>query len=107
MEKIFVLTIFVIAIIGFCASAYVFSQTDVIADITNISDNTSDKKTQVINEINKCINENTVDGNSIHFNSFEKNFLSNIIMQIENTDNEEELDRILEQLYSISSCKHD
>ena len=105
MGKSFVIVVIIIAVVGFSASAYIFSQNDIISGFNEISDNTSAKKAQIMNEISECVTENTVGGGGVHFNSFEKNFLANIIDKIANTDDEEALDKIAEQFYSISACK--
>ncbi|MDP7195434.1 MAG: hypothetical protein QF864_04480 [SAR202 cluster bacterium] len=105
MGKSFVMAVIIIAVIGFSASAYIFSQNDIISGFNEISDNTSAKKAQIMNEISECVTENTIGSSGTHFNSFEKNFLENIINKIENTDDEEDLDKIAEQFYSISACK--
>ena len=79
MGKSFVIAVIIIAVVGFSASAYIFSQNDIISGFNEISDNTSAKKAQIMNEISECVTENTVGGGGVHFNSFEKNFLANII----------------------------
>ena len=86
---VIIIAVIIIAVIGFSASAYIFSQNDIISGFNEISDNTSAKKAQIMNEISECVTENTVGGSGTHFNSFEKNFL----------------DKIAEQFYTISACK--
>ena len=105
MDKTFVIVICAIAIIGFSASAYIFGQTDIVSELGSITDNTSAKKAEIINEVNRCINENKVSDGSITLNSFENNFLTNIINQVENTNDPAVLDRISEQIYTITACK--
>ncbi len=105
MDKTFVIVVCAIAIIGFSASTYIFGQTDIISEFGSITDNISAKKAEIINEVNRCINENKVSGGSITLNSFENNFLTNIINQVENTNDPATLDRISEQIYTITACK--
>ena len=107
MDKIFVILLCSIAVIGFSASAYIFGQTDFISDFGSITDNISAKKAQIIDEVNRCINENKVAGNSVTLNSFENNLLANLIKQVENADDSITLDRISEQIYTITACKQD
>ena len=107
MDKIFVISLSAIAIIGFSASAYIFGQTDIISNFGSITDNISAKKAQIIDEVNRCINENKVASGSVMLNSFENNFLANLINQVENANDTTTLDRISEQIYSITACKKD
>jgi hypothetical protein len=51
MGKSFVIAVIIIAVVGFSASAYIFSQNDIISGFNEISDNTSAKKAQIMNEI--------------------------------------------------------
>ena len=106
MDKIFVILLCSIAVIGFSASAYIFGQTDFISDFGSITDNISAKKAQIIDEVNRCINKNKVD-DSVMLNSFENDFLSNLVNQVENANDAETLDRISKQIYNITACKKD
>ena len=107
MDKIFVIVLCSIAIIGFSASAYIFGQTDIISDFGSITDNISAKKAQIIDEVNRCINKNKVADDSVMLNSFENDFLSNLVNQVENANDAETLDRISKQIYNITACKKD
>ena len=105
MDKTFVIVVCAIAIIGFSASAYIFGQTNIISEFGSITDNIPAKKAEIINEVNRCINDNKADGGSVTLNSFENNFLTNIISQVENTNDPTMLDQISEQVYTITACK--
>ena len=76
-------------------------------EFDGVADNLAGKKAQVIDEINKCISQNSVSGGSITLNSFERNLLSNTIMQVENAENSEALDNISDQIYTMTSCKRE
>ena len=107
MDRVFVIVVCAIAVIAFSASTYIFSQNEFISNFGSITDNISAKKAQIIDEVNRCINENKVAGNSVTLNSFENNLLANLIKQVENADDSITLDRISEQIYTITACKQD
>tara|TARA_B110000014_G_scaffold137889_1_gene95432 strand:- start:846 stop:1169 length:324 start_codon:yes stop_codon:yes gene_type:complete len=105
MDKTFVIVVCAIAIVGFSVSAYIFGQTNIVSEFSSITDNIAAKKAEIINEVNRCINQNKVAGGSVTLNSFENNFLTNIINQVENTNDSATLDKISEQIYTITACK--
>ena len=105
MDKTFVIVVCAIAIVGFSVSAYIFGQTNIVSEFSSITDNIAAKKAEIINEVNSCINQNKVAGGSVTLNSFENNFLTNIINQVENTNDSATLDKISEQIYTITACK--
>ncbi len=105
MEKSFIISAVVVVIIGFSASAYIFSQIDFAAEIGNATNDMSAKKVMIIEQINHCMEQNTVASGSISLNSFETNLLSNMIKQVQEADTYEQLDRISQQIYAISPCK--
>ena len=107
MDKIFVIVLCSIAIIGFSASAYIFAQTDIISDFGSITDNISAKKAQIIDEVNRCINKNKVADDSVMLDSIENDLPSNLVNQVENANDAETLDRISKQIYNITACKKD
>tara|TARA_B110000014_G_C20100942_1_gene577915 strand:+ start:368 stop:709 length:342 start_codon:yes stop_codon:yes gene_type:complete len=107
MDKQFLIILASVVIIGFSASAYIFSQGSISLEFDGVADNLAGKKAQVIDEINKCISQNSVSGGSITLNSFERNLLSNTIMQVENAENSEALDNISDQIYTMTSCKRE
>ena len=80
---------------------------DVDIEIDGLSDNLSAKKAQIIDEVNRCLSQNTVAGGSITLNSFERNLLSNITQQVENADDVKTLENISEQFYTMTSCKRE
>ena len=104
MDKIFVIVLTLVIIIGFSASAYIFSQINVSIGLGNITDDLTTKKAQVLEEINKCISQNSIAGGSITLNSFEKNLLTSVKEQINQAENGETLDRISEQIHTMTLC---
>ena len=104
MDKIFVIVLTLVIIIGFSASAYIFSQINISIGLGNITDDLTTKKAQVLEEINKCISQNSIAGGSITLNSFEKNLLTSVKEQINQAENGETLDRISEQIHTMTLC---
>jgi len=104
MDKMFVIVLTLVIIIGFSASAYIFSQINVSIGLGNITDDLTTKKAQVLEEVNKCISQNSIAGGSITLNSFEKNLLTSVKEQINQAENGETLDRISEQIHTMTLC---
>ena len=104
MDKMFVIVLTLVIIIGFSASAYIFSQINISIGLGNITDDLTTKKAQVLEEINKCISQNSIAGGSITLNSFEKNLLTSVKEQINQAENGETLDRISEQIHTMTLC---
>ena len=107
MDKQFLIILAAVTIVGFSTSTYIFSQVNVDIEIDGLSDNLSAKKAQIIDEVNRCLSQNTVAGGSITLNSFERNLLSNITQQVENADDVKTLENISEQFYTMTSCKRE
>jgi len=105
MDKQFLIILASVVLVGFFASTYIFSQGGMSLEFDGVTDNLSGKKAQVIDEINKCISQNSVAGGSVTLNSFERNLLSNVIRQVENAESSEVLDNISDQIYTMTSCK--
>ena len=104
MDKMFVIVLTLVIIIGFSASAYIFSQINISIGLGNITDDLTTKKAQVLEEINKCMSQNSIAGGSITLNSFEKNLLTSVKEQINQAENGETLDRISEQIHTMTLC---
>ena len=107
MDKMFIIILATVVIVGFSTSAYIFSQVDVSIELDGVTDNLSGKKAQILEEIDRCMSQNTVGGGSITLNSFERNLLSNITQQVENADDVKTLENISEQFYTMTSCKRE
>jgi hypothetical protein len=105
MEKSFLVILAVVVIVGFSASTYIFSQLDISLEFDTVSDRLSDKKTQIINEINRCMSQNTVADGSVTLNSFERNLLSSVTEQVKNAEDGKTLEDITSRIYTMTSCK--
>jgi len=105
MDKMFIIILVTVIIIGFSASTYIFSQVDVSIELDDITDNLSGKKAQVLEEIDRCMSQNTVAGGAVTLNSFERNLLSSVIKQVADANDVESLEKISEQIYTMTSCK--
>jgi len=104
MDKSFLIIVISVAIIGFSASAYIFSENKIIDNIGLIDSFSSDRM-DYINKINKCINENTNDDASITLNSFTATVLRDLQERAINAETVDELEFILDQVYKTTSCK--
>jgi len=69
MDKSFVIILVAIAVIAFSSSAYIFSENQIIENV-NMQSVFSSDRTEYINKINKCLDENTTVDGSITLNSF-------------------------------------
>ena len=104
MDKSFVIVLIAIAIIGFSSSAYIFSENQIIKNIEMPSIFSSDR-TEYINKINKCLDENTIVDDSIALNSFTTTLLHDLKVRAQATESIDELEDILEQVYNTTTCK--
>ncbi len=103
MEKIFLIIIIMVAIIGFSSSAYFFNQTDITIDnpiSMEIKNNNS-----VILEIELCIEQNLAGESSIALNSFNTNMLLTLKQSASEAQSDEELEQIKQKLYRLTNCK--
>ena len=60
---------------------------------------------EYINTINKCIDENTTADGSIALNSFTTSLLLELKERAQTTENIDELEAILTQVYNATTCK--
>ena len=51
------------------------------------------------------MSQNTVAGGAVTLNSFERNLLSSVIKQVADANDVESLEKISEQIYTMTSCK--
>ena len=103
MGKIFPIIIAAVAIIGFSASAYVFSESNIsIESPISIETQSNNPLKQ---EIEDCIEQNLAGGSSIALNSFNTNMLLTLKEYAENAQNDKELNDIREKLYTLTDCK--
>ena len=103
MGKIFLIIVAVVAIIGFSASAYFFSESNISIE-SPISMETQSSN-PLKDEIEYCLEQNLAGCSSIAINSFNTNMLLTLKQYAENAESEEELDEIKEKLYAITDCK--
>ena len=104
MDKSFLIIVISVAIIGFSASAYIFSENKIIGNI-GIIDSFSSDRMDYINKINNCIDENTNADASITLNSFTATVLRDLQERAINAETVDELEFILDQVYKTTSCK--
>ena len=103
MEKIFPILVIVVAIVGFSASAYFFSQTEIT--IENPMSMEIQINNPVMKEIERCIEQNLAGESSIALNSFNTNMLLTLKETAMETEDEKELEQIKEKLYTLTNCK--
>ena len=103
MDKVFPIIIAAVAIIGFSSSAYFFSQTDIT--IESPIDIEVQSKNSVLQEIETCIEQNLAGESSIALNSFNTNMLLTLKEAAIEADNDEELEKIKQKLYTLTNCR--
>ena len=103
MGKIFPILVIVVAIFGFSASAYFFSQTEIT--IENPISMEIQINNPVMKEIERCIEQNLAGESSIALNSFNTNMLLTLKETAMETEDEKELEQIKEKLYTLTNCK--
>ena len=103
MDKVFPIIIAAVAIIGFSSSAYFFSQSDIKIESPIAIEIQS--KNSVMQEIESCIEQNLAGESSIALNSFNTNMLLTLKEAAIEADNDEELEKIKQKLYTLTNCK--
>ena len=103
MGKIFPILVIVVAIVGFSASAYFFSPTEIT--IENPISMEIQIHNPVMKEIERCIEQNLAGESSIALNSFNTNMLLTLKETAMETEDEKELEQIKEKLYTLTNCK--
>ena len=103
MGKGFPIIIAIVAIIGFSSSAYFFSQTDIT--IENPIAIEVQSKNAVMQKIESCIEQNLAGKSSIALNSFNTNMLLTLKEAAMETDNDDELEKIKQKLYTLTDCR--
>ena len=99
----FPIIIAAVAIVGFSSSAYFFSQTDITIESPIAIEVQS--KNAVMQEIESCIEQNLAGGSSIALNSFNTNMLLTLKEAAMETDNDDELEKIKQKLYTLTNCR--
>ena len=103
MDKVFPIIIAVVAIVGFSSSAYFFSQSDITIESPIAIEVQS--KNSVMQEIESCIEQNLAGESSIALNSFNTNMLLTLKEAAMETDNDDELEKIKQKLYTLTNCR--
>ena len=103
MDKVFPIIIAIVAIIGFSSSAYFFSQSDIT--IENQIAIEIQSKNSVMQEIESCIEQNLAGESSIALNSFNTNMLLALKEAAIEADNDDELEKIKQKLYTLTDCR--
>jgi hypothetical protein len=103
MDKVFPIIIAAVAIIGFSSSAYFFSQTDITIESPIAIEVQS--KNSVMQEIESCIEQNLAGESSIALNSFNTNMLLTLKEAAIEADNDDELEKIKQKLYTLTDCR--
>ena len=103
MDKVFPIIIAIVAIIGFSSSAYFFSQSDIT--IENPIAIEIQSKNSLMQEIESCIEQNLAGESSIALNSFNTNMLLTLKEPAIEADNDDELEKIKQKLYTLTNCK--
>ena len=93
----FTAAVIVVAVVGFTASAYFFSTQPISGDWMF-------DKSQYIQKIDACLETQTLNG-EISLNSFAISFVTNLKVQADAAESEEEVKEILDRLYEITSCE--
>ena len=92
----FTIAVIAVAVIGFTASSYFFSGQAISGDWMF-------DKSKYIQKIDACMESQTL--GEISLNSFAKNFITNLKVQAEAAESEEEIKEIVDRLYEITSCE--
>ena len=99
----FKITIILIAVIGFTASAYVFSS-EPMGDLTDTINASIIDKSQFIDQIDDCMQNQTV--GDVTLNSFTQKWAFDFKEKISKAETNQELESIMNEFYTIvSHCK--
>ena len=105
MAKAFIILVIAIAVIGFSASAFIFSDENITLSLpVSTLSGTLDKQA-VLNEIDRCMNENL--NGHMTVNSFNTNMLMNLKQNVSDAETEQSLEQVRKTLYQVTDCKQD
>ena len=103
LDMKFKVTMILIAVIGFTASAYVFSS-EPMGDLTDAINVSIVDKSQFIAQIDECVQNQTI--GDITLNSFTQKWAFDFKEKIEKAETNDELEGIMNEFYAIvSHCK--
>ena len=105
MAKAFIILVIAIAVIGFSASAFIFSDDNITLSLpVSTLSGTLDKQA-VMNEIDRCRHENL--NGHMTVNSFNTNMLMNLKQNVNDAETEQSLEQVRKTLYQVTDCKQD
>ena len=103
LDMKFKVSMILIAVIGFTASAYVFSS-EPMSDLTDAINVSMVDKSQFIAQIDECVQNQTI--GDITLNSFTQKWALDFKEKIEKAETNDELESIMSEFYTIvSHCK--
>ena len=103
LDMKFKVTMILIAVIGFTASAYVFSS-EPMGDLTDAINVSIVDKSQFIAQVDECVQNQTI--GDITLNSFTQKWALDFKEKIEKAETNDELESIMNEFYVIvSHCK--
>ena len=92
----FTVAVIAVVVIGFTASSYFFSTQPISGDWMF-------DKSKYIQEIDACLESQFV--GDVGLNSFATSFVTNLKVQAEASESEEEVKEIVNRLYTITDCE--
>ena len=99
----FKVTIILIAVIGFSASAYIFSS-EPMGDLTDTINISMIDKSKFIDQIDQCLEKQTIGDTTL--NSFTQKWAFDFKEKISMAENNQELESLMSEFYTIvSHCK--
>ena len=105
MGKAFIILVIAVAVIGFSAAAFIFSDDNITLSLpVSTLSGTLDKQA-VMNEIDRCMNENL--NGHMTVNSFNTNMLMNLKQNVNDAETEQSLEQVRKTLYQVTDCKQD
>ena len=105
MAKAFIILVIAIAVIGFSASAFIFSDDNITLSLPISTLSGTLDKQAVMNEIDMCMNENL--NGHMTVNSFNTNMLMNLKQNVNDAETEQSLEQVRKTLYQVTDCKQD
>ena len=105
MVKAFIILVIAIAVIGFSASAFIFSDDNITLSLPISTLSGTLDKQAVLNEIDRCMNENL--NGHMTVNSFNTNMLMNLKQNVNDAETEQSLEQVRKTLYQVTDCKQD
>ena len=103
LDMKFKITMILIAVIGFTASAYIFSS-EPMGDLTDTINISMIDKSQFIDQIDQCLEKQTIGDTTL--NSFTQKWAFDFKEKISKAETNQELESLMSEFYTIvSHCK--